>query len=177
LRHHGGRTGAGRRIGEQHVHVPRAHRAAVDAIGGAPAAVDAPAHLQQRLGGVRRRCRPILVVEVENDVGQVAGGPAATAAEDDVVHLVAAQAARRAFAHDPAQRLDDVGLAAAVRADNTGQARFERELDRLDERLETGDAQPDELHERTPRPLGSTLTIAGKAKRRKPLRHRPLERR
>ena len=45
------------------------------------------------------------------------------AREDHVVHAVAAHRRRAVLAHHPAQRLEQVRLAAAVRADHAGQAR------------------------------------------------------
>jgi len=42
----------------------------------------------------------------------------ARAVEDDVLHRVAAQGGGARFAEHPADRVDDVGLAAAVRTDN-----------------------------------------------------------
>jgi len=52
----------------------------------------------------------------------------------------------RGLAHDPAQRLDQIGLAAAVRADHTGQPVLDQEIGRLDEGLEAEQAQLVELH-------------------------------
>src|SRR4030095_3558465 len=56
--------------------------------------------------------------------------------EDDVLHAGAAHRLGRGFAHDPANRLEHVGLAAPVRADDSGQARLDIELRRFDEALE-----------------------------------------
>ena len=50
LAHQGRRVRAGGGVGEQQLHVARAHLAAVDAVGGALAAVDAADHLQHRRG-------------------------------------------------------------------------------------------------------------------------------
>src|SRR5262249_30223038 len=52
----------------------------------------------------------------------------------------------RGLAHCPAQRLDQVGFAAAVRTDDTGQARFDHEVGGFNERLETMEAKTRELH-------------------------------
>ena len=49
------------------------------------------------------------------------GGAAVGAGEDDVVHFVAADAAGGVFAHSPAQRVDEVGLAATVGPDDARQ--------------------------------------------------------
>ena len=58
--------------------------------------------------------------------------------EDHVGQCVAAQAAGRAFAHDPADRVDNVGLAAAVRTDDAGHVRGQMQNGRIDEGFETG---------------------------------------
>ena len=53
--------------------------------------------------------------------GRVAG-----AGEDHVVHAGGAHALVRGLAHDPAQRLDEVRLAAAVRPDDAGEPRLDQ---------------------------------------------------
>ena len=42
----------------------------------------------------------------------------------------------RGLAHHPAQRFDQIGLAAAVRPDDAGQARLDQEIGRFDKGLE-----------------------------------------
>ena len=76
----------------------------------------------------------------------VACGPGGGAREDHVLHAVAAHHARAVLAHHPAQRLEQVRLAAAVRADHAGQPRIDHELGRVDEALEPEKAQAGELH-------------------------------
>ena len=51
------------------------------------------------------------------------------------------------FAHHPAQRFDQVRLAAAVRPDHAGQARLDQEIGRFDKRFEADQAQPRQLHD------------------------------
>src|SRR5262249_5241789 len=70
------------------------------------------------------------------------------AGEDDVLHALAAQPTRRLLAHAPAHRIDHVGLAAPVGADDCGDAGPEAEHRTVDERLEAADlegldSQPD----------------------------------
>ena len=55
------------------------------------------------------------------------------AGEDHVVHAGRAHGLVRAFAHHPAQRLEQVGFAAAIGADHAGQARLDQQFGRLDE--------------------------------------------
>ncbi len=146
LAHHRRRARARRRVGEQQLHVARPHLAAVDAVGRALAPVDAPGDLQH-VGGIeggRRRAGG--VVEAENHLGVAAAGPVTGARKDHVVHAGRAHVLVRVLAHDPAQGLDEVRLAAAVRADDAGEARLDEKFARLDEGLEADDAQAGELH-------------------------------
>ena len=146
LMHHRGRTRAGRSVGEQNVHVAGAHLAAVDAIGRARIALDAARHVERlmlvELGGRLARA----VVDLDRDLGVVASGPVVGAGKDHVVHVGGAQRFVRGLAHHPAQRFDQVRLAAAVRPDHAGEPRLNQEIGRLDEGLEAEQAQPREFH-------------------------------
>ncbi len=136
----GRRMRAGRGIGEQQLHVAGADFLAVDAIDRAFLALDAAGDFEH-VGGVERRRRGAVgIVEDERDFGAVAAGPAARAREDHVVHARGAHRLVRAFAHHPAQRFDEVGLAAAIGADDAAQAGLEIELGRIGEGLEAGAA-------------------------------------
>src|SRR5690606_9894723 len=86
---------------------------------------------------VRPRDRTIGVIEHELDARLTDRLAAAGAVEDHVGHRVAAQGLRRALAEHPPDRVDDVRLTAAVRADDADQ--IARKLDRrgVDERFET----------------------------------------
>ena len=68
------------------------------------------------------------------------------AGEDDVLHLAAAQRLGALLAHHPGERVDDVRLAGAVRADDAGDARLEGEGRRLRERLEALERQALQIH-------------------------------
>ena len=70
------------------------------------------------------------------------------AAEEDVVGLLGAELGRGQRAGGPDDRVGDVRLAGAVRADDHGHARLELELDRVDERLEAADLDRLEVHVR-----------------------------
>ena len=76
----------------------------------------------------------------------VAGRPVGIAGEDDVIHLRRTHRLVGGLAHDPTHGLDQVRLAAAVRADDPGQAGFDRKVGRFDKRFEADQAQPRELH-------------------------------
>jgi hypothetical protein len=69
------------------------------------------------------------------------------AGKDHVVHAGRAHVLVGVFPHHPAQRLDKIGLAAAVRADDSGQSVADDEFHRFDEGLEAEDAQLGEFHE------------------------------
>ena len=79
----------------------------------------------------------VAIDRIEHDFGEIARRPLGRAGEDDVVHPARTHRLRRCLAHDPADRFEQVGLAAAVGADNAGQARFDAQLCRLNEALET----------------------------------------
>ena len=132
---------AGRQIGEQGLHVARAQFLAVDAIDAAAAALELAGDFEVGLLVERRRREAVGFVQGEHHLGEVARGAAGGAGEDHVVHLAAAQAAGVDLAHRPAQRLDHVGLAAAVGADDAGQAGADLHRGRFGEALEPGDAQ------------------------------------
>ena len=137
---------AGRQVGEQRLHVAGAHLLAVHPVFAAGAALDAADDLQFRLLVERRRRGAGRLVQRQRHLGQVARRPPGGAGEDHIVHLAGAQRAGALLAHRPAQRLDHVGLAAAVRADDAGQARMDLHADRFGEALEPGDAQAAKLH-------------------------------
>ena len=58
------------------------------------------------------------VVDDELDLGHAERGPRGRAGEDDVGHVAAAQGPRALLAQDPADRVDQVRLAGAVRTDD-----------------------------------------------------------
>src|SRR5262249_10291888 len=74
LVHHGGRGRAGRRVGEENVHVAGAHLAAVDAIGGARVALDAARDVERVVFVELRRRLACAVVDLDRDFGVVATG-------------------------------------------------------------------------------------------------------
>ena len=168
LMHEGGRARAGRSVGEHDLHVTGADFTAVDAIGGAGLALDAPRDFDAVgivEGGGRRALR---IVDRDRDFGVVARRTAVVAGEDDVVHRRGAHGVVGRLAHDPAQRFDQIGFAAAIGTDNAGQAGFNQEIGRLDERLEPVEAEPRQFHCFRPRdptakalrattPIGFTL--------------------
>ncbi len=142
----GRRARAGRGVGKQHGDVAGPDLAAVDAEDRALLAHDAARDLQRVGVVVRRRRLAIVVVDEDGDFRMVARRTVGVAGEDHVVHLGGAHGLVGGLAHDPAHRLDKVRLAAAVGADDPGQARFDRKVGRFDEGFEADQAQPRELH-------------------------------
>src|SRR6185437_410801 len=68
------------------------------------------------------------------------------AVEDHIRHVVAAQVLRRQLAHHPTHRVDDVGFAAAVRADDTGEVAGKADLRGIDEGFEAGELDLGQPH-------------------------------
>jgi hypothetical protein len=140
-----GGVGAGGRIGEQELHVAGAHLLAVDAVGRALVALDPTGHVEVVVGVEGGRRLAVGVVELQQDLGDVACRAVRGPAEDDVFHAGAAHALGRGLPHHPAQGFDQVRLAAAVRADDSGCAGLDRQLGRVDKGLEAAEAEFDEL--------------------------------
>ena len=86
------------------------------------------------------------------------GGRAApvAAAEDDVLHPVAAQAPHALLAQHPGDGVDEVALAAAVRTDDGGHTGVERNLGLLRKALESRDSQLVQAHPLLPAPMSGT---------------------
>jgi hypothetical protein len=123
----------GGRVGEQHLHVTRAHVLAVELVGAASVAGD-PADDVDVIGIVEPGGRETLgIVDLDMDLGEIPGRPRRGPGEDHVLHPVAAHGGGSVFAHHPAQRLQEVRLAAAVRPHDTGQTLRDHEIGGIDE--------------------------------------------
>jgi hypothetical protein len=132
----GRRARAGGSVCKEQLHVARADFAAVDAIGRTRLALDAAGDFEH-VGIVELgRGLAVGVIDHDHDFGGIARRAVRGAREDHLIHVLRAHRLGGAFAHRPAQRLDDVGLAAAVGADDAGEPRFDHELGGLYERLE-----------------------------------------
>jgi len=127
------RVRAGRGVREQQLHVARAHVVAVDAVAGAAAALDAAADLQLVMLVELGRDLAVEILKRQHDLGDVARRPRGAAAEDNVLHLAAAHRLGRSLAHGPAQRLDEVRLAAAVGPDDPGKTGIDEQFGGIDE--------------------------------------------
>ncbi|MEY9597209.1 hypothetical protein ABIF74_001901 [Bradyrhizobium japonicum] len=142
----GGRARTGGGVREQDLHVAGADVAAVDAIDRAGLALDAAGDFEQLAVVHRRRRGAIGVVDRHRHFGVVARRTVAGAGEDHRVHVGRAQRFVRGLAHRPAQRLDQIRLAAAVGSDHAGQAGLDDEVGGLNEGLEAVKAQAGDFH-------------------------------
>ena len=108
------------RVAEQLLHIEQAAHAAVDR-------VLARAVAEQRAAdghfGVLDRQRAVGVVDRELHLRAAERPPRRGAGEDDVLHLAAAEGLGALLAHDPRERVDDIGLARSVGTDDAGHAR------------------------------------------------------
>ena len=145
LADHGGGSRARSDIGEHRLHVARAQFPPIDAEGAAGAAFDLARDFEFGRVGIRRRGEAGRFLQRQRDLRHVARGAGGGAGEDDIIHLAAAHGARIGLAHRPAQGFDDVGLAAAIRADDAGQPRHHLDQGGLGEGFEAGDAKPGQL--------------------------------
>src|SRR4029079_18222283 len=98
--------------GEHDLDVAGAHFGAVDAVGRAGLALDAPRDVEGVLIVEGRRRRAFGVVDGDRHLGGVARGAVVRAGEDNVVHARGAHGFVGRFPHYPAQRFDQVRLAA-----------------------------------------------------------------
>jgi hypothetical protein len=144
LPHEGRGVRSGSGIGEEQLYVACTHFAPVQLVGGTGFPLDASGDLQ----GFRPLAplSPALPLGDERHLGHVAARAVGGTGEDDVVHPAAAHRLVGTLTHDEAERFDEVGLAAAVRTDDAGEAGLEGDVDRVDERLEAVKAEPRHLH-------------------------------
>ncbi len=93
------------------------------------------------------REHPRRVVDGETDLGASERRPLCRAGEDDIVHLLGSDGGRGLGAEDPSDRVDHVGLAAAIGADDDGDAGFEVECCRIGEGLEALHRESFQIHQ------------------------------
>jgi hypothetical protein len=89
------------------------------------------------------------IVEHQLDAGARQRLAVARAIEDHVLHRIAAQGGSARFAQHPAHRVDDVGLAASVRADDPDQLPGDVDGGGIDEGFEAGELDLCEAHLRS----------------------------
>ena len=138
LAHQRRRVRTGRRVGEDQRNILGPHIAAIDAIGRAGTAFDPADNLKVAV--------IVTAICQQDNFGEIARRALGGAGEDHVFHAATAHRFGRAFAHHPADRLEQVGLAAAVGADDPRQPRLDVELGRLDEAFEARQLKPLDPH-------------------------------
>jgi hypothetical protein len=124
-------------------HVDEAALRAVEPVLAVAVAVE-PA--QDRDLAHRQIDRAVAVVEHELDLGRRPRLHALAAAEDDVLHRLAAHRQRRLLTHRPQDGVGDVRLARAVRAHHHRHARAELELRPVGEGLEALERERLQVH-------------------------------
>src|SRR5262249_19109344 len=134
-------------VGEELDEVEPPHRGTVDEVLTFAAAMQPPRHGKLRVVDGQR---PVGVVEEELDLAEVGRAAAAAPGEEDVVRLLSSQLRRAERTGRPANRVRDVRLAGAVRADDHADARLETDLDRVRKRLEAAQLDGAQMHR--PRP-------------------------
>ncbi len=130
-------------IGEQFLDVQQPAGVTVDLVLTAAIAEHDPG--DGDFGVLDRQCT-VGVVDGERDLGTAERRPPGRPGEDDVLHLPAAQRLGALLAHDPGQRVHDIGLAGAVGTHDAGDARLEPQRRGGGEGLETSQGQTLEMH-------------------------------
>ena len=138
--------GADPRAHEEFPNVQEAARNLVDRVFALPIAEEATG--DHHLAALRVIAGELLPIRREGhgDLGHPDGGGLLRAVEDHVVHLLPAEGLDPLLAHDPADRVGDVALAAAVGADDAADPGGEIDDDLLPEGFETGDFESLESH-------------------------------
>ena len=131
-------------VGEQLDEVGAPDLRLVDEVLALAASVQPPG--DRDLGEVELAEIAALVVEDELDLAAVGGRAALGAVEEDVVGLLGSQLGRGQRAGRPHDRVGDVGLARAVRADDHGDAGLQLQLEAVRERLEAAQAERAQVH-------------------------------
>ena len=144
-------------LGQEVAHVEAAHGLAVEQVVAVAGAVE-PAHHREL--AARHADAAVAVVEHELDLADAARGVLLGAREEHVLAGLGADLAGRLRGHRPLQRVGDVGLARAVRADHDRHAALEAQLDRLAERLEAAQADGAQVHSRPSRSTRSSASWA-----------------
>ena len=148
LRHDDVHLAAEPRVAQQLLDIQEPTRLAVDAVLGSARPKQGP---RDRHLGVLDGEHTVVVVDRERDLGASERRAAGRAREDDVLHAAAAKRLGALLAHHPRQRVDDIGLAGAVRPDDARDARLELQRRRGREGLEAPERQRLEVHGGKPR--------------------------
>ena len=144
-------------LGQQVAHVEAAHGLAVEQVVALAGAIEA-AHHRELVA--RHADAAVAVVEQQLDLADTARRVLLGAREEHVLAGLRTQLAGRLRGHGPLQRVGDVGLARAVRADDDGDAAVEAQLERLAERLEAAQADGAQVHSRPSLSMRSSASWA-----------------
>ena len=118
----------GRGIGKQHLHIARPRLIAIGLIGRARVSGDT-AYDIQTVGLVKPAGgQPFGIVQMQADLGKIAGGPGRSTGKDHIFHAATAHRSWTVFTHHPAQRFQQVGLTTPVRTDNTRQSILDNQV-------------------------------------------------
>ena len=134
-------------VGQQLDHVDQPAARAGEPVLALARAVQAP---HDRHLGRSEPEHALAVIEHELDLGRLAGLSSGCAAEDHVLHRLAAHGDRRLLAERPQDSVGDVGLARSVRADDHAHAGPELEAGAVGERLEALQRDRLQIHGRVP---------------------------
>ena len=126
------------RVHQQLVNVAQARGLAVDVVFALAGAIVAPGDAD--LGRFDAQ-RAVLIIQHQRRLGKADRRALLRAAEDHVLHLDAAQRARALLAQHPADRIGDIGFAAAVRTDDRRDVAAELQNGFVRERFEALDLE------------------------------------
>ena len=141
LPHEGGGVRARGGIGKQHLDIARAHLFGVGFIGRSGIAGDAADNFDL-VGFVEPGWRQAFgIVDHQRHFGKVARRAGGSAGENHIFHFAAAHGGGAVFAHDPTDRLQKVGFAAAIGADNACQTLMDHQIRRVYKAFEAIEAQ------------------------------------
>ena len=135
------------------LHVASPSGAAIHAISAMAATRQSADDLNGRLITVEMGGEAGLIVQGQGHFGKIPSRPGGGAREDHVFKLGRAHPPGRALTHGPAQRLNQIGLAAAVGPNDSRQPRLDPQFGRFNEGLEASNAQAGDLQRISLRPL------------------------
>ena len=142
-----------RRIGEDQRNILCPHIATVGAIGRSSPSLDTPGYFNFMvvvIGDWSDHDVTTIALGRDRDFGKIACRARCCASEDYVFHASTAHRLGAALAHYPADRLQQVGFAAAIRADDTSQPGLDSQFGGLYKAFKTSKLQLLYSHRRRP---------------------------
>ena len=133
---------AGRGVGKQHLHVTRPHFFGVQLVG-RPGIAGDPAHNFDLIGIVKtRRGQPFRIIHHQRHFSEMPRAAGGGTVKDHVLHPAATHCGGAVFAHHPPHRFQQIGFAAAVRANHTGQPVVDHQIGGVHKAFEAVQPQP-----------------------------------